>query len=291
MKITNKFGVPETLVALAQRDYYSKGAADYSVTELIAPPRVQRLRRQHVDEMEQDVSGMLWQLLGSALHVVAEGGQAPGYITEERLFTEIGGVTISGAIDLQRQTPEGLVLADYKFTSAWAVRQEKPEWEEQLNMYAFLVRTVKKQPVVGLQIVALIRDWSRREAMIKPEYPQSPIHMINIQIWEDGQVEKYINSRIEAHNDGKVAIALDEDLPLCTAEDRWIRNTTYAVKKDGRKTAIKLFDTEAEAKARAVIENGFVETRKGEAIRCTGNFCGVNQWCSQYQKEVVNEGA
>lgn len=232
---------------------------------------------------------MLWQLLGSALHVVAERGQAEGYITEERLFTEIGGVTISGAIDLQRETPDGLVLADYKFTSAWAVRQEKPEWEEQLNMYAFLVRKVKGRPVAGLQIVALIRDWNRREAMLKTDYPQSPIHMVNIPIWEEGRVEEYINSRVEAHNDGKAAIALDEDLPLCTEEDRWIRSTTYAVKKDGRKTAIKLFDVEEDAKARAIVEGGYVETRKGEAIRCTGNFCGVNQWCSQYQKELGNE--
>jgi hypothetical protein len=71
LKITNKHNVPETLVALATRDYYSKGKVDYSVTELISPPRVQRLRKKHVEEMEQDVSDMLWQLLGSALHVVA----------------------------------------------------------------------------------------------------------------------------------------------------------------------------------------------------------------------------
>ena len=47
MKITNKFNVPETLVALATRDYYTKGKSDYSVTEIISPPRIQRLRRKH----------------------------------------------------------------------------------------------------------------------------------------------------------------------------------------------------------------------------------------------------
>ena len=31
-------------------------------------------------------------------------------------------------------------------------------------------------------------------------------------------------------------------------------------------------------------EKGFVEIRKGEAIRCVNNFCGVNQWCSQYNQ-------
>jgi hypothetical protein len=40
MKITNKFGVPETLMALANRDFYSKGKAEYSVTEIISSPRI-----------------------------------------------------------------------------------------------------------------------------------------------------------------------------------------------------------------------------------------------------------
>jgi hypothetical protein len=96
LKVTNKHNVPETLVALATRDYYSKGKADYSVTEIISPPRIQRLRRQYNEQMEQDVSDMLWQLLGSALHVVAERGVADGHITEERLITEIDGVKLSG---------------------------------------------------------------------------------------------------------------------------------------------------------------------------------------------------
>ena len=280
MKITNKHNVPATLVSLASVDYYSKGKADYSVTELISPPRVQRLRRKHHEEMEQDVSGMLWQLLGTALHVVAERGQADGYTTEERLHTTINGVSLSGAIDLQQDVGHGLILGDYKFTSAWAVRQEKPEWEQQLNMYGWLVRREKKREIAGLQIVALIRDWNRREAMAKADYPQSPIHMVNLPIL----------SRIASHDDGKVAIDMEEDLPLCTDEDRWIRDTSYAVKKEGRKTAIKLFDNEVEAAARAEFEKGYVEVRVGEAIRCTGNFCGVSQWCSQYQATTKEQG-
>ena len=72
MIITNKFGVPQPLVTLASREYYSKGASQYSVTELMSPPRIRRLREKHQDDVEQDVSDMLWQLLGSALHVVME---------------------------------------------------------------------------------------------------------------------------------------------------------------------------------------------------------------------------
>jgi hypothetical protein len=285
MKITNKFNVPETLVALASRDYYSKGKADYSVTELISPPRVNRLRRQHADQMEQDVSDMLWQLLGSALHVVAERGQAKDHITEERLFCELGGVTLSGAIDIQKRTAEGLILMDYKFTSVWAVMREKPEWEQQLNMYAWLVRKVKDERIAGLRIVALIRDWNRRESVLKADYPPAPIHVVDIPVWTQDEAEAFISRRIDLHQDGKTAIDLNDELPLCNDEDRWQRSTTYAVKKEGRKTAIRVFESKTEADQLAEKEKGYVEIRRGEAIRCTGNYCGVNQWCSQYRQE------
>jgi hypothetical protein len=289
MKITNKHNVPETLVALASREYYSKGKADYSVTEIISPPRIQRLRKKHYEEMEQDVSDMLWSLLGSALHVVAERGQHEGYTTEERLFVEIDGVTLSGAIDIQKSTPEGILITDYKFTSAWAIRQDKFDWEAQQNIYAWLVRKVKKTPVVGVQICALIRDWSRREAAVKADYPQAPIQVLDLPLWDDEQAEAYIMDRLNAHRASKVSADWGEELPPCSDEDRWMRDTQYAVKREGRKTAIRVLDNEEEAKALAEKEKGFVEIRKGEPIRCVNNFCGVNQWCSQYQASLKGE--
>ena len=117
MIITNKYGLPEPLVTLAKKEYYSKGKSDYSVTELMSPPRVQRLRAQNDGMMVQDVSEMLWPLLGSALHVVMERGETEGWTSEERLFAKVDDVTISGAIDLQENTPEGVGIVDYKFTS------------------------------------------------------------------------------------------------------------------------------------------------------------------------------
>lgn len=289
MKVTNKHNVPETLVALATRDYYSKGKADYSVTEIISPPRIQRLRRQYNEQMEQDVSDMLWQLLGSALHVVAERGVADGHITEERLITEIDGVKLSGAIDIQKVESDGIIITDYKFTSAWALRQDKPEWEAQQNIYAWLVEKVKGQKVKGVQICALIRDWSRREASVKPDYPQAPIQVLELPLWPLATTEAYIKERIEAHRMSKVQADWGDELPPCTDDDRWVRETKYAVKREGRKTAIRVLDTQHEADELATKENGYVEVRKGEAIRCTGNFCGVAEWCSQYQQSLKQE--
>ena len=285
MKITNKYNVPETLMALATKEYYSKGKADFSVTEIISPPQIQRLRKKHYEQIEQDVSDMLWSLLGSALHVVAERGQTENHITEERLHVEIDGVVLSGAIDLQKTTESGIVITDYKFTSAWAIRQDKFEWEAQQNIYAWLVSKAKNEKVSGVQICALIRDWSRREASVKADYPPAPIQVLELPLWPLEKTEAYIRERLEAHRNAKVADDWGDALPECTEEERWIRTTQYAVKREGRKTAIRVLDSEEEAKELAEKEKGFVEIRKGEAIRCTNNFCGVNQWCSQYQKE------
>lgn len=281
MKVTNKHGVPAPLVTLATREYYSKGNAQYSVTELLSPPRVRRLREQYASEIETDVTDLMWQMLGSALHVVMERGQTDNHITEERLFTDVDGVTISGAIDLQEEKDGGVIITDYKFTSAWAVMNDKPEWEQQLNVYKWLVETVKRRRVDSLRICALIRDYSRHET--KDGYPAAPIQMVEIPMWDAVKAEQFVRHRLELHRDAKVAHDFGDALPECSPEERWQSETTYAVKREGRKTAIRVFKTLEEANQLAEKEKGYVETRPGEAKRCTGNYCSVANWCDQYR--------
>lgn len=284
MIITNNHGAPATLVALARKNYYSKGDADYSVTELLSPPRVRRLQQRHDAVLTKDVSDMLWSLLGSALHVVAERASAEDHLTEERIVAEIDGVKVSGGIDLQEMTPDGVIITDYKFTSAYSVMNEKKEWEEQLNLYKWLVETVKRIPVKSLWICALIRDFSRHDR--RENYPDAPIHMVEIPMWDSVTAEMFVRSRLHLHKEAKFADAMEEPLPPCSAEERWFSETTYAVKKEGRKTAVRVFKTIEEAQELAVKEKGYVETRTGEPRRCTGNFCGVAEFCEQYQSEV-----
>lgn len=284
MKITNKHNVPAPLVTLASKEYYSKGESSYSVTELMSPPKIKRLREQYNESIESDVADMLWSMLGSALHVVMERGETPGFLSEERIFAEVNGVTVSGAIDIQQETDKGVIIIDYKFTSAWAVMQDKVEWEQQLNVYKWLVETVKKKKVIGLQICALVRDFSRHET--KQGYPNAPIHMVDIPMWDAVKAENYIKERLEMHREAKMAQDFGEELQDCTPEERWMTETKYAVKRDGRKTAIRVLDDKEEARILADAEKGYVEVRPGEPKRCTGNFCGVAQWCKQYQGEL-----
>jgi len=285
MKITNKFKVPETLMTLANRSSYSKGKADYSVTEIISSPRIKRLQSAHWSEMEQDVSEMLWSLMGSALHVVAENGQTENHITEERLFVEVDGVTLSGAIDLQHIVGGQCEITDYKFTSVWSLMNEKPEWVTQQNIYAWLVHKCKGIDVRAVRICALLRDWNRRDT-VKEGYPPAPIQVVELPLWPLEKTEAYVKERIALHQSAKFLQDMEDELPLCTDEDRWVRGDKWAVKRDGRKTAIRVFEVEEEAIELAKKENGYVEYRKGEPIRCTGNYCSVAKWCSQYQQEI-----
>jgi hypothetical protein len=289
MKLTNKFNLPQTFVNVLERPTYSKGKAHLSATELLMPPQIAQLRKTHWENLEEDVTDRIWAIFGTAIHSILELGKDDNHIIEQRLHAEVDGWNISGAIDLQRVEEDGIIVSDYKTTGAWAVMNEKIEWEQQLNVYKWLVETVKKRKVVGLQICSFIRDFSRHEN--KEGYPEAPVHMIDVPIWDAVRTEKYVRERLDAHRDAKVSADFGEELPLCSDEERWQRETVYAVKREGRKTAIKLFKTIEEATELAEKEKGYVETRKGEAIRCTGNYCGVAEWCTQYQSTIATGSA
>jgi hypothetical protein len=288
MKITNKQNLPAPLVALLTRDYYSKGSSQYSVTELMSPPKIRRLREQYDEEMEIDCTKLIASQLGTFMHGKLEAKEVEGYTNEERIFSEVDGVVISGAIDLQEHTPDGLVIIDYKFVKAWSVMQTKDDWVKQLNIYKWLVETVKRQKVCGLKICAIIKDYSPHGA--QENYPEAEAVMIDIPMWDSVETEAYVRERLEMHRNARMAQDFGEELQHCTDEERWMSETIYAVKREGRKTAIRVLKSIDEANELAEKEKGYVEVRKGEPKRCTGDFCGVSKWCKQYQGEL-NESA
>ena len=284
MKITNKQGLPAPLVALLSRNYYSKGSSQYSVTELMSSPKIKRLREQYDDQMEIDVTKMIVSQLGTFMHGKLEEKEVEGYQNEERIFAEVDGVVISGAIDLQQEVEGGIVIIDYKFVKAWSVMQNKTEWETQLNIYKWLVETVKRKKVVGLKICAVIKDYSAHDK--KENYPEAEAVMIDIPMWDSVATETYVRQRLEMHRNAKVDHDFGDELQACTDEERWMSETIYAVKREGRKTAIRVFKSIEEANELAEKEKGYVEVRKGEYRRCVGDFCGVSKWCKQYQGEI-----
>lgn len=289
MKLTNKYGIPQTFINVLERPTYSKGKAHISATQLLNSPKIVALTKKFDDELEQDASDMVWSLVGSAIHNFLEHGKDENHVVEQRIHTERDGWHITGAIDLQILNPDGIDIRDYKFTSAWAAMNEKPEWENQLNVYAWLVEKVKKVPVTSLGIVAMLRDWNRRDAE-KENYPKSPIKELPIRLWSLEEREAYIDKRIALHSACEFAIETDGDLPDCSPEEMWEKPTVWAVRKKGNVRAKALYETEAHAieAAEKLGSEYEVEVRLGERTRCA-NFCPVSQYCQQYRDYLNNK--
>ena len=277
MNITNMHGAPESILQAVTADPYTKGEADFSVTELIKPPQINRLWAEHENKISMDVRDEFWKLLGRGVHNVLEQ-YSDGGVSEERHFAKVGDLTVSGAIDL---VSNGMVT-DYKVTSTYSVMKGlKPEWEQQLNMYSWLLRQ-NDISSSSLRIVALCRDWIRSRSDRSQKYPASPIVILPVPKWPDEQQDQYIEERVRVH--------MDESTIHCTSEERWARGKYMVTGTDVKLKKPKLFDTLMEA---SVWTQGKENPAKGIAyqitettptyVRCEGNWCGVRDFCPQYQ--------
>jgi hypothetical protein len=290
MKITNKHGLPKAFVDYATADRYSKGNADISVTSLIDSPRVRLLKDRHSNDLESDAADMIWPLLGTAVHNILEQSTSTGNVVkEERLFMEVQGWTLSGAIDHQDIVDNVVHITDYKVTSVWSVIFGKEEWELQQNVYAHMIRKVKGMEVGSISICAILRDWNRRDAAFKPDYPQSPVVTVRLNLWAHERAEAYISERISAHQSAQMDHDLNENLPDCTDAERWAKEDSWAVKKPGAKRAIKVLWSHQEAinYVATLPAKHEIEHRKGEYTRCA-NYCAVSEFCNQWAMDQVS---
>ncbi len=291
MKITNKHNLPEVVVNALTFDSYSRGESDISITQLIDSPRVSMLQKKHAEDIEQDAVDFIWSRFGTSVHEVFERStQADDCISEERLFVERNKWTISGAIDLQQVDDGQVTISDYKVTSVWSVIFDKQEWHKQLNCYAWLVRHAKKMPVKELRIIAFLRDWNRRKSEEGGDYPESPIEIVHIPLWPEQEQDKYVQDRLALHQSADFDFDSGGTLPHCSTDERWQKDTTYAVMKKNRVRAIKVHKVEEEANEHCenLGADHYIDTRIGESTRCVQNWCRVNQWCDQF-KEQTNE--
>ena len=278
MRITNRMNLPQPLVAAIERDPYVR-VGDVSVTALAKSPRQFWLERRHSEELTEDASDRLWALLGSIGHKIIERADMDNHLSEERLIAHVNGWVLSGAPDLLG--PDH-ILDDFKFTSTWAVKDSKPEWEQQLNSYAWLYARhgfVVKQ----LRIIAVLRDWSKRRAQREPDYPQVGVVVREVPLWSPQQQTEHIHERVWLLQTTEGTP--DDNLPHCTPEERWATPEVWAVKKKGGKRAMKLFTNEDDATDFAVVNKLEIEHRPGENIRCE-SYCPVQQFCNFYKNEL-----
>lgn len=285
MKITNETNLPRPIVDSLAFDDYDRGDSNRSVTQLIDAPQIAILRKEN--EYSMDAADMAWLVLGKAMHHWFEihTRNTSEQTAEERLFAEVDGWTISGAIDIQNHR-RTVRLVDYKCTSVWSIIYGKEDWEQQLNVYAWLVDVSGGKPVDRLQICAILRDWSRHKVGTQ-DYPQAPIVMVDVPLWSFKQRDTFVRERVAIHQAAEFDRLVGNPLPHCTAKERWYKPGKIAVKKKGNKRAMKLFDDIEDAE-RYREENETdkvkleIEVRDGAATRCEENYCGVAEFCPQF---------
>jgi hypothetical protein len=295
MKIINPRGLPEAVVKAVSVSDPPKPDR-YSVTQLIQPPLIRTLTARHWSEMQEEVEKRTWLLMGQAVHKYLELCAPYEAHVEKKIEmpVEYNGrnITVVGVIDLHH----GDILTDYKVTSVWSfILGDKPEWEAQLNIYAYMAWMMEGIETKGIQIIAILRDWMQREAAKSDDYPEAEMIAVNIPLWPHKRTSKHLAELIADH--------IENPERPCTPQERWRRRTTYAVKKTGRKSALRVLDTIQDAYEWAVKNNladydtidgeqiinckvgVTIEERIGEDVRCK-SYCPVRDFCREVEQDV-----
>lgn len=284
MKITNKTGLPQAFVQMAQSDYMPTPKR-YSATALLKGIREVILERRHGDEIEQDVSDMIWLLFGTAVHSVLEH-QTEGETEFKEAFVDmpVGDYTVSGRFDLYDAATE--TITDYKTCSVWKVIYgDYEDWRKQLLIYATIMNYCGF-PVKHGQIVAIMKDHQKTKAKNDSSYPQLPVKTLLFD-FKDSDFEEINAFIVERLSEIAAAEKLpDEELPVCTLDERFNSGDKYAVMKKGRKTALRVLDS-AEAADEWKEQNGgdYIELRPGEDKKCK-DYCSACEFCSYYKEHV-----
>lgn len=285
MKITNKLNLPRAFEEMARSEYEYRDK-QYSVTSLLRGVRETILKRRYHNEIESDVSDMIWMLFGRAVHSILEQQEEAGHeLKEEYLKVNVGnGYKLSGMFDLYNGKTK--TVTDYKTCSVWKViYQDYEDWRKQLLMYSWMLQKIGF-PVETGEIVAILKDHSKTKAKHDSNYPKYPVQVIRFSFLEKDfkEIEKFIKERFKEIE--KAEQLPDDELPICTPEERYRSPDKWAVMKKGRKSALRVLESKEEAE-QYLIENGgdYIEYRPGIDKKCI-EYCDVNQFCSYYLQNV-----
>jgi hypothetical protein len=182
------------------------------------------------------------------------------------------------------------VICDYKTASVNKVKfGDFHDWYMQGMVYAWIL-TRNKFPVTQCRFIALLKDHSKTEAERDRQYPQTPVFVYEFPVKQSElfTIGAYVRSKAAEYE--KYLGTDDDAIPACSSDQRWERPSKFAVKKEGRVKAVRVFDSQEEADAK-VAELGaghYVETRKGESLKCA-HYCLCSYFCNFCQEQQNQE--
>ena len=280
MQITNNLQLPLAFVHAVSTERHNAPHC-YSATTLNKGAKEIVLTDRHYDEITVDASEQIWAVWGTAVHALLESEKDDNF-HEERFKVAVGNSWVTGQVDSYDM--ERGIINDWKTASVWKVQfADFADWRAQGLTYAWLL-TKSGLEVKKCRFVALLKDHSKTKAKHDASYPQSPVFVYEFDVTAEdlAATEARIISKVtEIENAYKLG---DDDIEPCTLEERWADGEKYAVMKNGRKTAVKLFDNQQDAEAYAgeLGNSHYVEHRPAVSRKCE-DYCSCCDFCNFYK--------
>lgn len=289
MFFTNNKGYPKFIVdvIIAQYNSYSKGDADFSVTEIIGSPLERVLKERHKDEMEIDVDRLMFMFFGTMAHSVVEAASLDYIVdAEHRMFIKHDGVMLSGQLDVLYKEQNKLRLDDVKFTGKGVANDgARLSWKRQGNIYRYMYNKTKNVLADELGILAFFRN----ATMYDMKCARLPIKCFPLD-----KVDEFLSKQIALHK--IIDWDVTSKIPECTPDDRWAEPESWCIKKDSKKSTRALPKTivDSEAKALNLLDSkidkypdAIVEYRPATNRKCE-EFCDVSRYC--WYKQDLDAG-
>lgn len=280
MKVTNRLHLPEAFVKAVSVERHNK-AGCYSATTLNKGVKEIILQERHWDELTVDAADSVWAIIGTAVHEILEKYE-DGNFHEEPFDIAVSKSRVTGVVD--NYDMERGIINDWKTTSVYKIMKgDLSEWYKQGMTYAWLLKQ-NGLDVRRCRFIALLKDHSMTKAETDSSYPQSPVFTYEFEITPEELEQTGARIMAKVKDIEAAELMPDDDIAPCTAEERWADPEKYAVMKNGRKSAVRVFDTliDAENCAGELGNSHYVETRPAVSRKC-GKYCLCKDFCSFYR--------
>lgn len=280
MKVTNRLHLPEAFVKAVSVERHNK-AGCYSATTLNKGTKEIILQERHWDEFTVDAADSVWATFGTAVHTIMEKYE-DGNFHEEKFDIAVSKSRVTGVVDSYDM--ERGIINDWKTASVYKVMKDDfSDWYKQGMTYAWLLKQ-NGLDVRRCRFIALLKDHSMTKAETDNTYPQSPVFTYEFEITPEELEQTGARITAKVKDIEAAELMSDDDIEPCTAEERWADGEKWAVMKNGRKTAIRVFDTEIDAEncAGELGNSHYVEHRPAVSRKC-GKYCLCRDFCNFYR--------
>lgn len=280
MKVTNKLHLPEAFVMAVSTTRHN-AAGCYSATTLNKGTKEIILQERHWDEFTVDAADSVWAVWGTAVHALLES-QPDNNFHEEKFDIAVSKSRVTGVVDSYDM--ERGIINDWKTASVYKIMKDDfSDWYKQGMTYAWLLKQ-NGLDVRRCRFIALLKDHSMTKAETDSSYPQAPVFTYEFEVTPEELEQAGARIAAKVKDIEAAELMSDDDIEPCTPEERWADGDKWAVMKNGRKTAIRVFDTEIDAEncAGELGNSHYVEHRPAVSRKC-GKYCLCKDFCNFYR--------